>query len=204
MSSGFNTDVQVGGRVFHIQTEDRGPNPNVIDTAVYHNGMVLYRHSQNYEHFAKSAEFNAGELRERVEEQHRSMIEDLQSGILDAEIAAAMEKGARAAGIQVQLLNPKSWLSGNGVSLELEIVRRADRQPEQGVQVEAAIEGASRDIPHTGRSDERGRVQLQFPLPLLSREDLTLVIQARNDSSKDEIRFAMRVKPKAPPAGAAR
>jgi hypothetical protein len=204
MSSGFNTDVQAGGRLFHIQTEDRGPHPHVIDTAVYHHGMVLYRHSRNYEHFAKSPEFSAADLRERVEEQHRSVIEDIQSGILDTELAAAMEKGVRAAGIQVQLLNPKSWLSGNGVSLELEILRRADHQPEQGVQVEAAIEGASQDIPHIGRSDERGRVQLQFSLPLLGNDDLTLVIQARNDSSKDEIRFAMRVKPKAPPADAAR
>ena len=58
MSSGFNTDIEVGGRVFHVQTEDRGPEYFVIDTAVYHNGQVLYRHSRSYEHFAKSAEFN--------------------------------------------------------------------------------------------------------------------------------------------------
>jgi hypothetical protein len=204
MSSGFNTDVQAGGRVFHIQTEDRGPDVFVIDTVVYHAGMVVYRHSRKYDHFAKSSEFNPGDLRERVEEHHRGVMEDVQSGVLDAEIAAAMEKGARAAGIQVHLLNPKSWLSGKGVSLDLEILRRADRQPEEGVRVEAAIEGASRDIPHVGRSDDHGRVQLQFPLPLLGDSDLTLVIRARNDSSRDEIRFAMRAKPKAPPAGATR
>jgi hypothetical protein len=204
MSSGYNTDVQVGDRVYHVQTEDRGPNPYVIDTAVYHNGMVLCRHSSDYQHFANSSEFCIEDLRARVEEQHRCVIEDLRSGFFDAEIAAGLEKGLRAAGIQVQLLNPKSWLSGSGISLDLEILRRADRQPEPGVQVEAKIEGAAPDVPHTGKSDERGRVQLCFPLPALGKDDLTLVIQARNDSSRDEIRFAMRVKPKAPPAGAAR
>lgn len=198
MSSGFNTDVEVGGRVFHVQTEDRGLNPK-IDTAVYHNGRVLHRRACDYQHFVDSLEFTPEGLRERVEEQHRCVIEDLRGGFLDAEIAAAIEQ----AGIEVHLLNPRSWLSGGHVLLELEILRRGDRQPEPGVLVEAAIEGAARDDPHRGKSDERGRVQLQFPLPMLGRDDLTLVIQARNDSSKDEIRFAMRAKPKNPPAGAA-
>lgn len=204
MSSGFNTDVQAGGRVFHVQTEDRGPEAFIIDTAVYHNGMVVCRHSRNYEHFARSSEFNPQDLRERVEEQHRSVMEDVQSGILDGEIAAAIEKSTRAAGIQVQLLNPKSWLSGSGVSLELEVLRRADHQPEEGADVEVNIEGAAQGTSHSGRSDARGRVQLQFPLPLLGTDDLTLVIQAHKNSSHDELRFAMRAKPKAPPAGAAR
>jgi hypothetical protein len=204
MSSGFNTDVQVGARILHVQTEDRGPSPHVIDTAVYQNGRVLYRHSHDYQHFADSAEFSSEGLRERVEEQHRCVIEDLRSGLLDAEIAAAAEKAAKTGGIQLRLLNPKSWLTGGTVLLELEILRRADHQPEEGVQVKAAIEGAAQDVPHIGKSDQHGRVQLKFPLPPLGSDDLTLVIQARNDSSKDEVRFAMRAKPKAPPAGAAR
>jgi hypothetical protein len=203
VSSGFNTDVQAGERIFHVQTEDRGPSPYVIDTAVYQNGRVLYRRSSDYEHFANSSEFNAEDLRVRVEEQHRCVIEDLRSGELDVEIAAATEKAARAAGIEVQLLNPKSWLTGGNISLDLEILRRGDRQPEEGAQVEASIEGAGQDVAHTGTSDGRGRAKIEFPLPALGKGDLTLVIQARASSGKDEIRFAMRSKPKAPPAGAA-
>jgi hypothetical protein len=202
MSSGFNTDVQVGEQVFHVQTEDRGPNPYVIDTAVYRSGRVLLRRSTDYEHFAKSPEFNAEDLRERVEEQHRCVIEDLRSGEFDAEIAAATEAAARASGIEVQLLNPRSWLMGGKVSLDLAILRRADRQPEGGAQVEASIEGAQ-DKPHMGTTDGQGRATIEFPLPPLGKGDLTLVIQACGGSGKDEIRFAMRSKPKAPPAGAA-
>jgi hypothetical protein len=203
MSSGFNTDVQVGQETFHVQTEDRGPDPCVIDTAVYQNGRVLYRRSSNYEHFAKSSEFSADDLHERVEEHHRCVIDDLRSGDLDGELAAATEKAARAAGIEVQLLNPKSWLTGGKISLDLEILRRADRQPEEGAQVEASIEGAGQDVPHTGTSDSQGRARIEFPLPALGKGDLALVIQARAESGKDEIRFAMRSKQKAPPAGAA-
>jgi hypothetical protein len=204
MSSGFNTDVQVRGRVFHVQTEDRGPEYFVIDTALYHGGRVLYRHSVNYEHFAKSPDFNAHDLRERVEEQHRCIIEDLQTGVLDSEIAAGVDKASRQPGIQVQLINTKSWLSAGEIFLELETVRRADQAPESGVSVEVNIEGAAKETSYRGISGDSGRVLFRFPLPTLGKDDLTLVIKARHESGSDEIRFGLRPKTKAPSAGATR
>jgi hypothetical protein len=203
MSSGFNTDVSVGERVFHVQTEDRGPVKPVIDTVVYQNGRVLHRRALNYGPFMDSPEFNAEFLRQRVEEHHRSVIEDLRSGMLEAEIAATNERARKADGIQVQLLNPDSWLTAGSVSLDLEISRRADGQPESGAQVEALIEGALDETRHAGTSDEQGRVQIRFPMPQLGRGNLALVIQAKTDRGKDEIRFAMRSRPKSPPADAA-
>jgi len=199
MSSGFNTDVRVDGHVFHVQTEDRGPTHPVIDTVVYQNGRILHRKSSSYEHFLGSVEFSAEELRERVEEQHRQMIEDLRDGALASEIAAAMElttPRASASAIQVQLLNPSSWLAGGNVQLEVEILRRADKQPLAGAQVEAAIEGAAQATRHAGTSDDQGRVKIGFPLPPLGKGDLALVIHAQADGGKDEIRFAMRSRAK--------
>jgi hypothetical protein len=196
MSSGFNTDVHVGDQIFHVQTEDRGPSHLVIDTAVYQHGRILYRLAFNYQEFEGSAEFSAGGLRERVHEQHRRIIEDLRAGVFDAEIAAAQELAVRTGGIQVQLLNPASWLAGGNVSLDVEIVRRADRQPQAGAQVEAAIEGAAQASRHAGVSDDQGRVRIEFPLPPLGKGDLALVIHARADAGKDEIRFAMRSRAK--------
>lgn len=200
MSSGFNTDVRVGNHVFHVQTEDRGPNHPVIDTTVYQNGRVFHRRSSDYHEFKNSPEFSENSLRHRVEEQHRVVIEDLRGGPLAAEMAAALEKASVASGIQVQLLNPGSWLSAGNVSLDVEILRRADRQPQAGVQVEAAIEGALRDGHYTGTSDDQGRVRIQFPLPPLGKGDLALVIHAKADAGKDEIRFTMRSRAKTPPA----
>jgi hypothetical protein len=196
MSSGFNTDVHVGDLVFHVQTEDRGPSHPAIDTAVYQHGRVLHRRSSSYEEFVASPEFSREALRERVENQHRVVIEDLRGGALAAEIAAALEKAVREGGIQVQLLNPQSWLSAGNVSLEVEIVRRADRHPQPGAEVEAAIEGAAEDARHTGTSDDQGRARIEFPLPALGKGDLALVIQAKTDAAQDEIRFTMRSRAK--------
>ena len=200
MSSGFNTDISVGDRVFHVQTEDRGPARPVIDTVVYQNGRVLHRRAFDYGAFAESPEFTEELLRERVEEHHRSVIEDLRSGLLDPEIAAATQLGGRKKGIQLQLLNPDAWLTPGGVSLNLAILRRVDGQPQSGALVEALIEGALVETRHTGTSDEQGRVQIQFPMPQLGKGDLALVIQAKAGSVKDQLRFNMRTRAKSPTA----
>lgn len=200
MSSGFNTDVRVGDRVFHVQTEDRGPNRPVIDTMVYQNGRIFHRRASDYREFRDSSEFSDDLLRRRVEEQHRSVIEDLRGGRLDGEIAAAVEKASAASGIQLQLLNPNSWLTAGHVSLDVELLRRADRQPQAGVEVNAAIEGALSDGRCTGTTDDQGRVRIQFPMPPLGKGDLALVIHAQTKAGKDEIRFAMRSRAGTPAA----
>lgn len=200
MSSGFNTDVRVGEHVYHVQTEDRGPSRPVIDTAIYQHGRVLHRRTTSYEHLTLSVEFNEDALRERVEEQHRGVVEDLRSGALAAELAAAAEHAARPGAIQVQLLNPQSWLSAGNVALDVEIRRRADQQPQVGAQVEADIEGALRDGHHAATSNDQGRVRIEFPLPPLGKGDLALVIRAKTDAAKDEIRFSVRSRHKTPAA----
>jgi len=201
MSSGFNTDVHVGDQVFHVQTEDRGPSHPVIDTAIYQHGRILHRRTTRYDHLTVSVEFGEGALRERVEHQHRGVIDELRSGALASEIAAAAEQAARPGGIQVQLLNPQSWLSAGNVALDVEILRRADQQPQAGAQVEAAIEGALSDGQHAATSDDHGRVRLEFPLPPLGKGDLALVIRAKTGAAKEEIRFSMRSRHKNSPAG---
>ncbi|HKV49060.1 MAG TPA: hypothetical protein VJN69_13280 [Candidatus Acidoferrales bacterium] len=196
MSSGFNTDVSRGERVFHVQTEDRGPQHPSIDTVVYRNGYILHRHSWNYSDAAARPDFSADDLKQRVEAQHRSVIEALRDGNLDAEIATAEEQAVRAAGIQVQLLNPTSWLAAGKVSLEIGVIRRADRKPVSDAHIQASIAGALDDASHHAKSDGQGVAAIRFDLPPLGKGDLALVIGAQSDPFKDEIRFSMRSRTK--------
>jgi hypothetical protein len=186
MGTGFNTNVTHGKRVLHVQTEDRGPQHPAIDTVVYQNGRILHRHSTNYANLAPDA------LHQRVEDQHRHIIESLRAGALDSEIAAADEQAAHDAGIQVQLLNPNSWLSSGTVSLDVGVLRRADGQPQSGALVEALIDGSLHGERYSGTTDDQGRAKIQFPLPPLGKGDLALVIQAQSEARQDEIRFMMR------------
>jgi hypothetical protein len=203
MSSGFNTDVRVDERVYHVQTEDRGPHRPVIDTVVYQNGRVTHRRTYDYKHFASSSEFSPQGLRDRVEEQHRCVIEDLRAGALNgdspataAAVAQAEEPEPTPAGVQVQLLNPESWLTAGTVSLSLEIVSRDDNRPQSAADVEALIEGSLDETRHHGTTDEQGRVQIRFPMPKLGKGGLALVIQVKGKHGTDELRYVMRSNPK--------
>jgi hypothetical protein len=164
--------------------------------------MVVYRRSTSYEPADQSLEFTPKALKQRVEEQHREVIQGLRSSAFDAEIAKSVEDAKRAPGIQVCLLNPKSWLANGKVSLDLEILRRADRRPEEGARAVALIEGAGPSLVHSGISDAQGKVQIEFPLSARAQPQasLTLVIQAQTDYGRDEIRFAVRPRRKEPAA----
>jgi hypothetical protein len=203
MSSGFNTDVRVGDHVLHVQTEDRGPSHPIIDTTIYLQGRVVHRRSTSYEHLTAAVEFTDDALQKRVAEQHRDVMEELRAGALSTEIALATASVPPAGAIQARLLNPKSWLSAGQVSLDVEILRRSDQQPQPGVQVEASIEGSLQDGVRAATSDQLGRVRIEFPLPPLGKGDLALVIRAKTDAGKDEIRFSMRSRHTTPPADAA-
>jgi hypothetical protein len=209
MSSGFNTDIRVGQRVFHVQTEDRGPSRPVIDTMVYQNGRVLHRRSCDYREFKDSPDFNADALHDRVQQQHKNVIEDLRSGAIgtDAAASAGSNGDGRGAGtlaepgssgIQVQLLNPESWLTAGNILLNVEIVSRADQQPQCGAQVEAMIEGSLDETRHLATTDAQGRTQILFPMPKLGKGGLALVIRAKAEAGADDLRFVIRSNPRAP------
>ena len=87
MVFGFNTDIKVGHTVYHVQTEDRGPGNPVIDTTIYTQGRVLHKRATSYKGFLNSADFSETALRERLEEQHRTIIDELRTGKL--QLAAA-------------------------------------------------------------------------------------------------------------------
>jgi hypothetical protein len=166
---------------------------------VHQNDGVLHPRLSNCQEFAASNEFSEHSLRETGEAQHRAVTENLRSGALDAGVWSAVER-ARTGVSEAQLLNRRSWLSARPVSLDVEILRRAERRPATGAQVEAAAERALQDARQTATSHPEGRVRIEHLLPQLGNGDMALVILALTYSGEDEICFAMRSRPETPPA----
>lgn len=82
MNLGHSSNVHVGDAVYHVQTEDRGADHPFIDTTVYADGRVLHRRTTSY-YDLLNMEGNLHEvLRQRLEDQHHSVIEELRSGAL--------------------------------------------------------------------------------------------------------------------------
>lgn len=195
MNLGFNSDVRLGDTVYHVQTEDRGAAHPFIDTTVYVGGRVLYRRSTSYRDLLSSAGASEALLQQRLETQHRGVVEELRGETLKFEAPAA--PGA-VPGIEVQLLNPASWLASGTATLEIQVRARGTRQPAAGANVEVAIEGAQGPARFVARTNAQGCAEVSFPLLPLGPGGAAVFIRATGPAGEDEIRYQLRPRPAVP------
>lgn len=191
MIFGFNTNVRVGDRLFHVQTEDCGPQRAVIETLVFAQGRVVYRRSSSYQDVI-GQEGWLDTLRWKVEEQHGAIIEALRDGTLPLTLPAP------PAGLAVQLLNPASWLAAGTARLEIEVKALPASTPVPGADVRVWLEGASGPLEFLARTNEQGRAVVSFPMPRLGPAGTDLLIRASSAAGEDEIRYTLRPKAKVP------
>ncbi len=83
MISGFNTDVESAGTVYHVQTEDKGAPAHVIMSLVYDKGTILASKRVSYEDLASAGDVDAKALAERVSRQHKLICAAVQSGRIE-------------------------------------------------------------------------------------------------------------------------
>jgi hypothetical protein len=207
MNVGFNTDVRVGERSFHVQTEDRGPHHGKIDTAVYLGGRVVHKHSTSYTEFDSGIEPSEEARRVRVEEQHRQIIEALRSGALQIAnlepLKAAPPPPPPQPGVVIQILNPTSWLAAGRCDLQLDVRRKDDSgAAAASAKLSVHFDGLPDSPRFLADCDPSGRARIQFPMPAGAAGGATLVVQATSEAGEGEIRFNLRARKKTP-AGAA-
>jgi hypothetical protein len=208
MNFGFNTNVHVGKAVYHVQTEDRGPSHPFLDTIVYEGGRVVHRRSTDYQDLAKLAvdsEARQQVLHERLAQQHRDVIAQLEAGSLPLGTQAGRRPQKSVPpiqpGLEVRLLNPSSWLTSGNATLEIEVrlrsVARGAAQDFVDAKVEAAIEDPGGDsVAFRTHTNPSGRATLKFPIPSTVADGAELVIRAAQGSLSNELRFRIRARPK--------
>ncbi len=201
MGIGTHSAVQVEAQKFDVETEARGGERPVIDTTVYLSGRVIYRRVKSYDDLLAKPGENVEELQQRVDSQHRDVLDDLRSGVLRfGETGPAPKLLVPPApiefpkGIEVRLLNAGSWLASGTASLNIEVRGRATHKPASGVSVEIVMEGARPEFRLQAGTDPRGRVSLTFPMPKLSAEGGELVIRAGGAAGRDELRYKLKPK----------
>jgi hypothetical protein len=80
--TGFNSDVEHEGVVYHVQTEDKGLESPLILSLVYAGGAILASKRSPYEDLF-AAGFNEQVLAERLKRQHRLICAAIRAGRLD-------------------------------------------------------------------------------------------------------------------------
>ncbi len=91
MITGFNTDIEHAGVVYHVQTEDKGLDSPLILSLVYAGGTILASKRTPYEDLIAEG-FNEDVLAERLKRQHRLICAAINAG----RIEDLKQMGARA------------------------------------------------------------------------------------------------------------
>ncbi len=79
MNLGFNRNVNYGGEVYHVQTEDGGTRNPVITTMLFKGGVIIGSKRTNYSDIIKSDRLDTV-VKDIMRQQHSEMIEKLLSG----------------------------------------------------------------------------------------------------------------------------
>lgn len=204
MLFGHNTNVRVGETTYHVQTEDLGVDNALIDTTVYFHGRVLHRRTNNYLDLLPMTADREEALKLRLNEQHRTVLEEIRTGTLHLVPPAQETKlapGAPAAQpvLHLKLVNAGTWLSGKRASLHVAVRDQANKTVE-GAKVTARVDGAAELTAFTAETKALGQAQLEFDMPRLSGAEPALVIEAVQGKRKGHLRFQLRARPKVPAA----
>jgi hypothetical protein len=94
--TGFNTDIEHDGTVYHVQTEDKGLDSPLILSLVYAGGAILASKRVPYDDLIRSG-FNERTLAERLQRQHKLICAAIRSGrIEDLKRMSQREPASRA------------------------------------------------------------------------------------------------------------
>lgn len=112
MITGYNTDVEYEGVIYHVQTEDKGTANPIILSLVYDRGTILASKRSPYDDILGS-DFDEAVLEERLNKQHKLMCAAIRAGRLEdlkkltaKEAAAAKKSKAKKGDKNSKKANP--------------------------------------------------------------------------------------------------
>ncbi|MFL6208931.1 MAG: hypothetical protein ACJ74W_08785 [Pyrinomonadaceae bacterium] len=79
MITGFNTDIEHNGTIYHVQTEDKGLRSPIILSLIYVGGEILASKRAPYDDLVANG-FNAQVLAERLQRQHKLICAAISAG----------------------------------------------------------------------------------------------------------------------------
>jgi hypothetical protein len=207
MVTGFNTDVQHDGKVYHVQTEDKGVDNPLIETLIYVGGEILAARRSSYADLL-SADADEKQIAERIEAQHNRMILDIKEGkyenkqhrpfgegiisskSFDEVVLAYLNSQAGEDRIMLRIEDADRFVEGSTSNVELGVSRSSEGQAIAGANVKVKLISTV-DKPKTlfeGTTDEGGRAGFSVALPILTEGTCALIIQARSEGETAEVK----------------
>lgn len=215
MITGFNTDVEYEGRVFHVQTEDKGRSNPVVESLVYAGGEIVASRRESYSDLAGSPQYSEPEVLHRMETQHQTLIKDIRNGRFDPDgprpfgyqivtnrsfdevVLAFLAQQARAEKIRLEP-DPGAGLDeGSRARFRLLVTADLSARPVAGAKVVVKLISTlerPREL-FQGSTDSDGRIETFLEIPSLPGGNAALVCQAEAGESHAEFHQLIRKRP---------
>jgi hypothetical protein len=187
---GFNTDVKHADTVYHVQSEAR-QNDLLLQTLVFVKGQCVGKRTVSYAQQVSQPEFSTEAIHELLKSQHKTVLEAIQQGSLEAELGNGSEvQDVGGSGLSLQwTATPASDAAILAVTFRV----LDSGSPANGAEV--AVRGviASDGLELArGVADDAGAVELSIPL---TEEVLTrgaVMVQATHQGKSATRKFRLK------------
>jgi hypothetical protein len=167
--TGFNTDIEYGGVVYHIQTEDKGLRTPFILSLVYTGGAILASKRSPYDDLIASG-FDESILAQRLSRQHKLICAAVNAGRIDDLRRLGERDLAEKANLRQQAAEQKQAAEASLNAAGSEVASPAPEAPKE----EAVAAPDHFAISDTDKSSEPLRVILLEEPELVSGKSVTL------------------------------
>jgi len=173
--TGFNTDIEHDGVVYHVQTEDKGLDAPIILSLVYTGGTILASKRSPYGDLIEQG-FSEEILAERLKRQHKLICAAIHSGRID-DLKKMMSRAGKEAAATDTIIIEEAEASAPSIVVEepfeIEygpITQEWTPPPPRVEEVEAADEHASEHVeaeeePVAAVEEEAALEDIERPLP---------------------------------------
>jgi hypothetical protein len=80
--AGLNTEIKRKQKSFHVQTEDKGPGINYVESVVFKSGKILSSRKTSYASYLNQPGLKQ-KIQQIIEKQHQDCLKDLSDGKFD-------------------------------------------------------------------------------------------------------------------------
>jgi hypothetical protein len=210
--TGFNTDIDFDGQVFHVQTEDKGVANPVVETLVYTGGQIVCARKSSYAELIASGQYEENRIQLRMETQHRELIREIRDGTLTKEdlepfgssvisdlsfdqvVRAFVEEHVPLEKIRLTVLDAEELRAGEQSTVKLSVTDETSERPVIGATVVVRLIGRGNKSNElfSATTDERGRVEASCAIPVKPGAGAALVCEAEAAGKTAEVRCRVK------------
>lgn len=211
MITGFNTDVKHGGKVFHIQTEDKGQNNPKIETLIYVGGQILNSYRFNYAEKIKDG-YDEAVITKLMEDQHKRIIRDIKTGKYDEEdsnfdnmvttrsldevVFEFLKKGTENEELDLTIEDEgRDFYHNSKTVVKVNARKKYSQEPVSKVKILIKILSVKNEptLIQEGYTDIKGEFNGSFSIPELPEGIFTLVIEGAHPSlGNSDIKYIIK------------